>query len=142
MSLLGKATILTVQPRDLAFYWPYAIPFIQSALRHTDHELTLDGIRTELDRQERQLWMVKDQGSYIAAIITMIYTTQSGVKIGDITLAGGRDQHKWDHFPDIVGQLFKEQGCNFLDIPGRPGWARRYKQRGFRVAYTVCRKEL
>lgn len=140
--MLGKATILPVNLLDVAYYWPRVIPFILRALDHTDGEISTDKIRSDIDNQERQLWVIKSDGKYIAAIITRIYKTETGFSIGEITMAGGRDHYKWDHFTDVVGEWFKSQGCKHMDIIGRPGWQRLYRDRGFRLAYTQLRKDL
>lgn len=141
--MLGKAVILPVDADDLDFYWGYVSEFLSSALEHTDGEISLKDIRTDIANRERQLWIIKHDDCYIAAIVTQIYSYPStGMKIGEITVAGGRDHNLWDHFTDVVGEWFKGQGCRFIDIVGRPGWQRLYKDRGFKTAYVHLRKKL
>ena len=143
MSSWDKAVILPVDPVDLDYYWPFVSEYISSALEHTDGEISLQDIHSAIANHNRQLWVIKDQSQYIAAVVTQIYSYDgSGVKIGEVTLAGGRDHARWDHFTDLVGEWFQEQGCKFIDIIGRPGWQRIYKDRGFRTAYVQLRKEL
>ncbi len=143
MSLLGKAIILPVQNQDICHYEKIAIPFIQDALEHTDGELSLEAILSDIANRKRQLWIVKHNDEYIAAVVTVIYTTETGLKVGEITLAGGKDHHLWDFFPAVVGSWFKEQGCKFIDIvAGRTGWIRKYRDEGFSVRYTILRKGL
>lgn len=142
MSLSDKATILPIQPEDVDHYLDFAIPCIQSALEHTDDETRLSDILSDIDNQAKQLWIIKDQGEYLAAIITEIYTTQSGFKIGEIFGAGGKNHEKWDHFVDVVGEWFKAQGCDTMQIIGRPGWKKLYEPRGFVHKYTVLRRKL
>jgi len=140
--LLGKATILPIQSSDIEMYWPFVSECISRALEQTYGETSLKSIRDDLEATERQLFVIKDGDSYIAAVVTMVYTTQSGIKIGEITIAGGSDHAKWDHFTDVVGEWFKAQGCDYQDIIGRAGWHRLYKHRGFDLAYQQLRKKL
>lgn len=142
MSLLDKSVIMPVQDTEICFYSEIAIPFIQLALERTDGETSLESILSDIANRTRQLWVIKDQDEYIAAVVTMIYTTQTGFKIGEVSFAGGRDQEKWDHFVDVVGQWFKEQGCKFIDIIGRPGWHRLYEKRGFTLLNVQLRRGL
>lgn len=142
MELLGKAVILPINPNDLDFYWNVVSEYIESALEHTDNEIGLHDIQSDIANRERQLWIIKHDDRYIAAIVTQIYSYNSGIKIGEITIAGGKDHHLWDHFTDVVGKWFQDQGCKFIDIIGRPGWQRLYKDRGFKTAYVQLRKKL
>jgi len=140
---LLKATILPVQPEDVDHYAPYAVKFIQQALEQTDGETSLESILSDIGTQERQLWIVKDHDRYIAALVTQIYShNHTNYKIGEITIAGGEDHHLWDHFVDLVGDWFKSQGCISMDIVGRQGWHRLYKNRGFKIKYQILRRHL
>lgn len=112
-------------------------------MEHTDGEISLTRVLSDIANQKRQLWVIKYREEYIAAVVTQIYSHEdSDFKIGEITFAGGRDHHLWDHFTDVVGNWFKSQGCKFIDIIGRPGWQRLYKERGFRTAYVQLRKNI
>lgn len=143
MSLLDKAVILPVQTEDLDYYQPFVVSCIKRAMEHTDDEISFESVLSDIANHKRQLWVIKYRDEYIAAIVTQIYSHEStGIKIGEITIAGGHDHHLWDHFTDVVGAWFKAQGCNFMDIIGRPGWQRLYRDRGFRTAYVQLRKDL
>lgn len=143
MSQLDKASIHSVDVKLLDYYWPLVSQFIQDALEHTDGETNLSGIRADIANHERQLWVIKHSDRYIAAVVTLIYTTKpTNIKIGEITIAGGSDHHLWDHFVDSITAWLKDQGCNFIDIVGRAGWARLYKSKGFAVRYQILRKAI
>lgn len=140
--LIGKAVILPIDVRDVDFYWPFIVGFIERALEHTDNEISLEDIYADIANQERQLWIIKQNNQYIATVITRIYSYKGGLKVGEVSIAGGSDHNEWDHFTDVVGVWFKEKGCDFIDIIGRSGWQRLYKNRGFKTAYVQLRKPL
>ena len=140
--MFDKATILPINADDLDFYADIVSEYISRALEHTDNEISLKDILSDIANQKRQLWIIKHNNRYIAAIVTQIYSYNTGVKIGEITLAGGKDHYLWDHFTDVVGEWFKSQGCSLIDIIGRPGWQRLYRDRGFKTAYVQLRKKL
>lgn len=140
--MLGKSTIIPVETRLLDYYWPHVVSYIEDALEHTDQETSLGSILSDIANQKRQLWIVKHNGEYLAGIITQIEEYFSGLKVGQITFAGGRNHELWDHFTDIVGKWFKEQDCDKIEIIGRMGWKRLYQKRGFEPKYLIMRKDL
>jgi hypothetical protein len=142
MPFSDKAEILTVQPDEIGQYEKIALPFIVSALEHADGETSTGHILSDIATQQRQLWLIRADGEFIGAIVTQIYTTQAGKKIGEVTLAGGRDYHLWDHFIDVVGFWFKEKGCHAVRVIGRAGWERKLKGNGFKKAYTIFERAL
>lgn len=142
MLLLDKATILPIAAEDICHYKEIALPFIKLAMEQSDERVTLDSILEDLANHERQLWVIKDQDEYIAAVVTMIYTNASGKKVGEISLAGGKDHAKWRNFTAGVCAWFKAQGCDFCDIVGRMGWLREYAKDGFKPINVQVRKAL
>lgn len=142
MPFSDKAEILTVQPDEIGQYEKIALPFIVSALEHADGETSIGHILSDIATQQRQLWLVRADGEFIGAIVTQIYTTQSGQKVGEVTLAGGRDYHLWDHFIDVVSFWFKEKCCTHMQVVGRDGWARMLKDSGFKKKYTILKRAL
>lgn len=141
-SLLDKAVILPVSSQDVCHYSEIALPFIKLAMEQSDQRISIDDIWTDLANRERQLWVIKDQDEYIAAVVTMVYTNSLGQKIGEISLAGGKNHARWINFADGVSAWFKEQGCDFCDIVGRLGWAREYTKRGFKMETVQMRRKL
>lgn len=136
------ATIIPVEAEAVGQVFPLVSGFIEDALEHSDNEISLTGILSDIANRKRQLFVVEHGGSLIAAIITQIYTTQTGKRIGEITLAGGLRQETWAHFPDLVEDWFKSEGCSAVDIVGRAGWQRRYRDRGFKLKYVVLRRDI
>lgn len=142
MPYSGKAEILPIQSCDIGQYQKIAVPFIQSALEYTDGESTLKDTLDGIATQKKQLWLIKAGDEFIGGVVTQIYTTDSGMKIGEVTLAAGRNYPLWNHFTDVVGVWFKEMGCACVQVIGRPGWAKRLQGNGFNQRYTVLRKGL
>lgn len=140
MPFSGKAEICPIQSKDIGQYHKIAVPFIKSALEQTDGETSLRQILSDLANQKRQLWLIKADGEFIGGLVTQIYKTETGKKIGEITMAGGRDYHLWDHFSDVVGFWFKDMGCSIVRVIGRAGWERHLKDKGFSKRYTILQK--
>lgn len=137
-----RAEILTVQPSEIGQYESIALPFIKNALEHTDGETDFRHILSDIATQQRQLWLIRADGEFIGAIVTQIYTTQSGQKIGEITLAAGRDYQLWDHFSDVFAVWAKELGCVALQVIGRQGWEKLLRGKQFTKRYAVFKRAL
>jgi hypothetical protein len=142
MSCLDKAVILPIDTGEVALYWPFVQEYIQDAVERSEGEVSADSIFTDIVNHLRQLWVIKYEGQYIAAVVTRIYQTDTGIKIGEITMAGGSNHKVWDHFADVMAAWFSSQGCKYQDIIGRQGWFKLYEKRGFRIAYQQIRRNL
>lgn len=140
--LLGKDTVIPVDPVLLDEYWPFIIQFIESALEHTDQEISSDCIRSDIANHKRQLWVLKNNSKYTAAVVTQIITTPTGFKIGEISFAGALDIKNNAHIIEIVGNWFKSIGCRYMDVVGRPAFVRLFKDNGFRPIYYQIRRDL
>jgi hypothetical protein len=116
--------------------------YIQDALEHSDYEISLDDIQSDIANQMRQLWIIKKDDLCLAAIVTRVFKTLDDRTIGRIEFAGGSKHKLWDHFVDFVSHWFLEQGCQFIDIAGRKGWRKLYEKRGFKECLVILRKEL
>lgn len=142
MPFLDKAEILTVQPDEIGQYESIALPFIKSALEHTDGETDFRHILADIATHKRQLWLIRDKDDFIGAIVTEISITQSGQKIGDVTLAAGHSYFKWDHFIDVVSVWFKEMGCVAVQVVGRKGWEKLLAGQGFTKRYAIFKRAI
>ena len=140
MSCIDKAVILPISTRDLDFYWHFVSEYIERALEHADW-VSLESIQSDIENHTRQLWVIKDNGRYIAAVVTRIHEYPE-IKIGEISLAGGEFHTRWDHFVDVIGEWFKGHGCAEMSIIGRAGWERLYRKRGFKVHAIELRRNL
>lgn len=142
MSLLDKATIIPIEAAAICHYEEIAIPFIKKALEQTENENTLDGILSDIANHKRQLFLIKSENEFIAGVVTQVFQTESGMTIGEITMAGGRDYHLWDHFTDSIGVWFKAKGCQKMQVIGRAAWEKLLSPKGFVKQYTILRREL
>ncbi len=142
MPFSDKAEICPIQSRDIGQYEQIAVPFILSALEHTDGEISLRQVLSDIANQQRQLWLIKYDGEFIAGVVSEMYTTETGIKIGEVTLTGGRDYHLWDHFIEVISAWFKDMGCHYTQVVGRAAWVKKLKNNGFETKYVILRRGL
>lgn len=143
MPFSDKAEICPIKSADIGQYEKIALPFIVSALEHTDGETSLRQILSDIATQKRQLWLIKQaDGEFIAGVVSEVYTTETGIKIGEVALAAGRDYLKWDHFIEVISAWFKDIGCHYVQVTGRAAWVRKLKNNGFEQRYVILRRGL
>lgn len=142
MPFSDKAEIFPIPCAEIGQYQNFVIPLIKSALEHTDGETDYRHILSGIATQKRQLWLIRDKGEFIGMVVTQMYKTPTGQKIGEITLASGVNYDRWNHFIDVVGFWFKDMGCACVQVIGRGGWEKMLKNKGFTKRYTVLRRAI
>lgn len=117
-------TPLCVAPGHVASFWPHVSHFIKSAM--------VRGGLTEFSEIEQavllhrmHLWLVLDGTSIAGALITQLNAI-NGEKIGTIVACGGKGLDQFSHLITGLEKYFRDEGCKFSRIMGRPGWSRMY----------------
>jgi hypothetical protein len=85
------------------------------------------------------LWLAIDSGFVLAAAVTKV-TQENGERLCTIVACAGRD---WTKFGRLIARLedyARAEGCDAVEICGRPGWMRRLPD--YRVTKIVIRKRL
>jgi len=127
MHVLDKITFLMpVLPNDLDFFWDDAKKFIEMSFKYCDGKYSLDFIKNAIIQTDMQLWVaIEAQGDHRikGACVTQIVNYPRSKRCV-IVFMGGEDIDKIAiHCHDIF-RWSKENGCDAIEIFGRPGWAR------------------
>lgn len=122
--------------------WLEVVPFIEEALlAGGDADVGTEDVHNDLLNSNRQLWTAVDEGKIIAAAVTQIIVFPRN-KIGQVTLGAGIRMEEWMHYMQVFEQWFKSMGCTRVELLGRPGWSRVFKQHGFVPESLVVRKRI
>ena len=121
--------------------WPDVEPFVQRVLDRMDKDTTTEMIKADLLSQDRQLWIVRNNGEIQAVILTMI-TDYRGNKVGSITHAAGDDFRAWESSVDPIANFFKVMGCVTMAVIGRRGWKKYLEGRDFQEISTNFERKL
>jgi hypothetical protein len=123
-------------PEQVPLIWPEVKDFIESALIENGH-LTIEEIYDNLLLKHYQLWT--PYSDHIeAAFVTAIFDVR-GIKNCTIVACGGKNMDSWKHFIKDVEEWAKEDGCKYIKIYGRRGWAKVFN---YDIVSTEMRKNL
>lgn len=106
-------------PITLDDLWPQACVHLAPALEHARGSHTLEHVREAIEIGNAQLWPMGDDGTIVSEV-TKTPTGQLGCRLW---LAGG-NLRALIAAEVVVSEWAAEQGCEFMEIIGRPGWQR------------------
>jgi len=100
-----------------------------------------------LARGDIQMWLVmdKDEQQPIGVKLTRMQQYPRRKALVDFVTAGrgALGENGWfEDVQDEIEEWAREQGCEYIEGIGRPGWERIGKPMGYRKQYTVYVKEL
>lgn len=123
-------------PADLVeFFWPLAEPW----LRQAEHRIgcpSPEAFRKRLLNAECDLWLI-----YAGEVVAASAVTSVRGKTITVEALGG-DGIDWRTLLADLEHLAREHGKTDLEIQGRPGWARLFRDDGYRTTYVTIRKAL
>lgn len=113
--------------------WDRCEPWLIDALDRSPPTHTIDDVRTAVMRGEAKLWAGRN-----AAAVTQI-EVHPQLKALSVWLAGGDLEELRDEMLPQAEVFAREQGCRYVAVTGRQGWARAL---GYRPLHWTCAKEL
>lgn len=116
--------LICVPPDQAASMWPHVEAFIAEALQTGLSDDSLDDVRRSVLGGQSILWIIwGDENRLMCAGTTLIRQTARG-KICIMTTLAGREMGRWRELGPVVEKYAKEEGCAFMRLYGRAGWAR------------------
>jgi len=125
-----------------AFVWPVwktVEPLIEKALDYAHGLISVDDVRSGLERGDMQLWLSWHENEIEAVFVTEIEPHPGG-KVLNFTAVGGRNRDNWLEFEAVISNWASKHGCRELRAIGRTGWKRAAK--GWSPAGTIIRKPI
>lgn len=98
--------------------WPYAEQQIARALEYADGKITVDDVRNGLKSRDYQLWLVPG-GVWVTRIIRYPQSTRLEI------LAAAGEWDDWLKHGHAVADWARQNGCDAVELTGRPGWGRK-----------------
>lgn len=132
-------TMVGVPSSQVAEVWPLVQPVLQPAIERCKGRETAETMLAALRAQDMQLWVATDDSGKIrSAGTTTVYATGTR-KIAAISFGAGAMEDLTSTLPTIEAWA-KHNGCDSVEIVGRPGWRRIFKQ--YAVAYEVIERKI
>lgn len=133
--------LICIAPHLVEKVWPSVVHLIGNALTASDSDLTAACIKAKIDAEKSMLWIVWDT-ALLAAGTTEIVVLENGRRIWVITAAGGRFMSAWKHLLSEMETHARNAGCEAVRFTGRAGWARYFRDQGYKQPYIVVEKGL
>jgi hypothetical protein len=122
--------------------WPRVLPWIERALAEGLGHLESRDVRDALERRDMQLWIARREDAVVAALVTEIVVYPRR-KVCRFVLMGGADGQRevWLPWLSLLEAWARAEGCDLVEIYGRPGWARlvRHDRRRVVLERTLSR---
>lgn len=119
---------------------PYVEKFIEDALQKGGGRFNVDDVFEELASGESDLWMAVENEEPMAAVVTTVTEYRNGTCCS-MDVCGGTHRKKWmDELKEEIEKDAKKRGCDWMEAPARPGWARVLKD--YRKKFLILEKAL
>lgn len=126
---------------DVPHYWPQIEDWIAAALAHGSICWTPGDIRDALVWRKMRLWLALEGDAAKACAVTRLDRGPRAL-VCTVMLIGGDDMNGWLMFEGDIAKWAADQGADALEGPGRKGWERVVKSKGWVPVWTVYRKML
>ena len=129
-SLSDKDTVAVLIPRErVGDVWHVLEAFVAKATAITK-KTDIQTVSQAAASGDVQLWAVMDtreeNAKPIAAVVTELAKYPNGFKSCQVMLAGGGEMRRWKHLIATLEEFARDEGCDTIEIVGRPGWGRLY----------------
>lgn len=133
-------TVHYVAPHDIGLVWDDVRHIVQNACDKIEFGYKPEDIKQDLIQGKRQLWVLFDGEKKVAGITHI--STRPRLKVGVMAIGGGDDLKLMSKFLPVLEVFFTNEGCQEIELIGRPGWARHMKQFGFETKYISTARKL
>ena len=126
----------------LPMVWSKVQEFVERAVERADlPEFNLTQAYTDVATDEAEMWVFHDE-ERVWGIVVAKSIIVNRFPIYDLYITAGDDFERWAHMIEPIEARARELGAKRLDISGRRGWLRAYRDIGFKELYTTIGKEL
>ncbi len=125
--VLGVTTeLVTVQSHDIDEIWPSIEKYAESVCARSNGKYSPEDFYEELKTAKMQLWCaIADEGVVCAVGTRIVDYPQK--KVCRIEFCGGKNYKSWIAYTSVIEEWAKSLGCNAIEVVGRKGWTRLYK---------------
>jgi hypothetical protein len=134
-------SVIELSPAEVEYSWKVVEPHVRRAVELTGGELTTEDVYEALMRQQMFAWAIHE-GSKLYAVLVLELVQLRHFRICRIVVVSGEGYEHWKKFEAFVEHWARGMGCQYIDGLGRPGWARRGNEMGYKHQYTVMRKRI
>lgn len=134
--------LIPVRSEHVETVWPFIETYIHAACERGPDGGRARDLFDACVSGRNQLWVADDNGAFVAAVVTGIWTEQDGGKVCMWNAVGGLDMSAWHHFSEPIEQWARDHGCCAMRSFSRPGMKRRLEAKGYHVKGYILEKAI
>lgn len=140
----NNITISAIKPELIGVIWPSVEHLVQSAVDHSNGELSTSGIKKRIISKDMILIVIYAEDHSVIAVATLEKRNfEDNKSVLLITTTGGKRMSDWiSDALDVADSIAKEHGCDELYVVGRKGWNKVLKAKGFGVIHSVLSRKV
>jgi hypothetical protein len=117
--------------------WSKVEGFVDKAAKYTYGRYTASNIYDMVKEDDYQLWVAFDGEVFKAAVVTNIMVYPQKKMLG-MQFCGGEDMSSWiNPMLALLKKFAKDMGCDGLESTARPGWAKIFKNDGYKANWVT-----
>ena len=126
-----------IPPQYIDSCWGKVEGFIEKAAKYTYGRYTVSNIYDLVKEEDYQLWVAYDDGVFKGAVVTNILTYPQRKLLG-MQFCGGDELKLWkEPMLELLKRFGMESGCDGIESTGRPGWAKVFKEDGYKATWVT-----
>jgi hypothetical protein len=122
--------------------WPKAWSLLAPAVDRWRGRYDQETLCAIIEADDMRLWVAAESGGIVAAIVTSVTKSPTGLMSCHLEVAGGSDLARMAKCAELIGQWAQSVGCKFLVCQGRKGWEKVLMPVGLKYDSTTLSKEL
>ncbi len=129
-----------VPPTEVAAIESIIRPILERSVDKCFSRVRVDYFFSEAKQNQMQIWLALTPPNTILAVAVTQIAECDGRKFCMVIQTAGTQMERWVHLLVEVEKWAAELGCQTIEIEGRRGWGRIFKD--YRESYRVFAKEL
>jgi hypothetical protein len=131
-------TVSAVPTEHLATCWPHVEEFLEGAAKRTYGRFTAGNIYERIEEDGYQLWVAFDDSNKIKGAVVTNICNYPQRKVLSMTYCGGENLIEWkDPMLDLLRRYAKDVGCDGIEAVARKGWAKVFKDDGYKERWVT-----
>jgi len=117
--------------------WSQVEGYLEGAAKYTYGRYNVQDIKDCITDYDHQLWIAFENDKIYCAVVTEI-ANYPRCRILAMQFTGGVELKKWKKpMLEILQRWAKDNGCEKIESPGRPGWARVFRDDGYEAKFIT-----
>ena len=135
--------VVPVEPIGVEIFWDSIKPLIKKAVTYSGGRHTVNSTKYLLEQGMMDLFIVFKTVKDIEAIIVTQKSIYPAKTLMTVVLCGGKNMNKWaGEGIKTIMEYAKEKGCTGVEVMGRPGWRKIFKQHTkYKESYVLFEKD-